>query len=202
MSAADKNDKNAPDNDRLLGHEADGIREFDNALPRWWLYGFYFTIAFAAVYLANYHVLPTPLVGRKTIAADYAAEMEAAADLAASRPASVGRKALLTDGPSLAAGEAIFMGDRNLCHTCHRKDLGGLVGPNLTDNYWMHGCSVDQMITNVTTGFPDKGMLPFGSTQRLNDTELLQVVSFVLSKSGSNPANPKALDPERDKSCK
>ena len=202
MSAADKNDKNAPDNDRLLGHEADGIREFDNALPRWWLYGFYFTIAFAVVYLVNYHVLPTPLVGRKTLAADYAAEMEAAADLAATCPASVGRKALLTDGPSLAAGEAIFMGDKNLCHTCHRKDLGGLVGPNLTDDMWMHGCSVDQLVTNVTTGFPDKGMLPFGSTQRLNDTELLQVVSFVLSKSGSNPANPKALDPERDKGCK
>jgi len=190
-----------PDNDRLLGHEADGIREFDNALPRWWLYGFYFTIAFAAAYLINYHVLSTPIYGRKTLTADYAAEMEEAAKIAASRPAAAGGHIALTDGPNLAAGEAIFMGDRNLCHTCHRKDLGGLVGPNLTDDKWMHGCTVDQMIANVISGFPPKGMLPFGSTQRLNDKELLQVVSFVISRQGSNPTNPKAVDPESDKDC-
>jgi cytochrome c oxidase cbb3-type subunit 3 len=190
-----------PDNDRLLGHEADGIREFDNALPRWWLYGFYFTILFAAAYLVNYHVLPTPLVGRKTIAADYAAEMEAAAKIEAMRPAGASHKFPLTDAASLAAGEAIFMGQRNLCHTCHRKDLGGLVGPNLTDDMWLHGCSVDEMIANVTSGFPPKGMLPFGSTQRLTNKELWQVVSFVISRRGSNPNNPKPIDPERDKPC-
>ena len=88
---------------------------------------------------------------------------------------------------------------RNLCHTCHRKDLGGLVGPNLTDEFWRHGCSVDEMVQNVTTGFPPKGMLPFGSTQRLTDKELLQVVSYVISKHNSNPNNPKAIDPELDK---
>lgn len=190
-----------PNNDRLLGHEADGIREFDNALPRWWLYGFYFTIAFAAAYLVNYHVLPTPLVGRKTIAAEYAAEMEAAAKIEASRPAGAKHKFALTDPQNLAAGEAIFMGQRNLCHTCHRKDLGGLVGPNLTDDLWLHGCSVDEMIANVTSGFPPKGMLPFGSTQRLTDRELWQVVSFVISKHNSHPANPKAVDPDHDKPC-
>lgn len=193
---------NDPLNDRLLSHEADGIREFDNALPRWWLYGFYFTIAFAVAYLVNYHVLATPIVGHKTIADEYAAEMNAAAALAAARPASAAaHKTALTDPASLAAGEAIFMGQRNLCHTCHRKDLGGLVGPNLTDEFWLHGCSVDEMLQNVTTGFPTKGMLPFGSTQRLTDEELLQVVSFVISKRGSQPTNPKAVDPERDQPC-
>ena len=55
---------------QLLGHEADGIREFDNALPRWWLYGFYFTIAIGVVYLFNYHVLSTPVFGEKSIAAE------------------------------------------------------------------------------------------------------------------------------------
>jgi cytochrome c oxidase cbb3-type subunit 3 len=193
---------NDPNNDRLLAHEVDGIREFDNALPRWWLYGFYFTIVFAVVYFTNYHVLSTPLVGRKTAAADYAAEMDEAAKAAALRPASAGgHKTALTDAASLAAGEAIFMGQRNLCHTCHRKDLGGLVGPNLTDDLWLHGCSVDEMVANVTSGFPPKGMLPFGSTQRLTDQELLQVVSFVISRHGSNPTNPKAIDPERDQNC-
>ena len=186
---------------RLLEHEADGIREFDNALPKWWLYGFYFTIAFAVVYVVNYHVLTTPMFGQKSIAAEYQAEMAEAARIAASRPGGAKGKAAFTDAANLAAGEAIFMGQRNLCHTCHRKDLGGLVGPNLTDGLWRNGCAVDEMVENVKAGFPPKGMLPFGSTQRLTDQEVLQVVSFVISRQGSNPTNPKANDPERDKPC-
>lgn len=187
--------------DPLLNHEVDGIREFDNALPKWWLYGFYFTILFAVAYVVNYHVLSTPLVGKKSIAAEYQAEMDEAARLAANRPGAAKGKVAFTDAANLAAGQAIFEGQRNLCHTCHRKDLGGLVGPNLTDDLWRHGCTVDEMVQNVTTGFPPKGMLPFGSTQRLTDKELLQVVSYVISKHGSNPNNPKAVDPELDKPC-
>ncbi len=186
---------------RLLEHEADGIKEFDNALPKWWLYGFYFTIAFAVVYVVNYHVLSTPMFGHKNIAAEYQSEMAEAARIAANRPGGATGKGAFTDAANLSAGEAIFNGQRNLCHTCHRKDLGGLVGPNLTDELWRNGCSVDVMVNNVTTGFPPKGMLPFGSTQRLTDKELLQVVSYVISKRGSNPNNPKAVDPELDKPC-
>lgn len=187
--------------DPLLNHEVDGIREFDNALPKWWLYGFYFTIAFAVVYVINYHVLSTPLIGTPSIGAEYQAEMDEAARLAANRPGAATGKVAFTDAANLAAGQAIFEGQRNLCHTCHRKDLGGLVGPDLTDGLWRHGCSVDEMVQNVTTGFPTKGMLPFGSTQRLTDKELLQVASYVISTHGSQPNNPKAVDPEFDKPC-
>ena len=190
--------------DELLGHEADGIREFDNALPRWWLYGFYFTIAFAVVYLVNYHVLAKPLVGHDGSAAEYQAEMAEAArrsdSTAGGGPAAT--LAMLTDPASLAKGEEIFNGTRNLCHTCHRKDLGGVIGPNLTDNVWLHGCTATEMVRNVTTGFPAKGMLPFGSGQALTEQEVLQVVSYVASRRGSNPANPKAIDPDRDRDCK
>jgi cytochrome c oxidase cbb3-type subunit 3 len=189
--------------DELLSHDADGIREFDNALPRWWLYGFYFTIAFAIVYYVNYHVLAQPLVGHKGLAARYEAEM-AAAPRRGPGPggAAAPALALLTDADSLAKGQAIFNGMRNLCHTCHRQDLGGVIGPNLTDDLWLHGCAPEQIRQNITTGFPAKGMLPFGSGQALSDDELLQVVSYVVSKRGSNPNNPKAVDPERDKECK
>jgi cytochrome c oxidase cbb3-type subunit 3 len=79
--------------------------------------------------------------------------------------------------------------------------MGGLVGPNLTDEYWIHGCSIDEIITNITTGFPDMGMLPYGSTKKLTDEQLVQVASYIISKKGSNPAEPKEIDPAREVLC-
>lgn len=189
--------------DQLLDHDYDGIREFDNALPKWWLYGFYFTIAFGFVYVINYHVLPAPLWGKPGMVAEYQAEMDDAARLAANRPKAEGAGAALvalTDPESLAKGQAIYEG-ANLCHACHRKDLGGMVGPNLADSLWIHGCTPAELVKNISTGFPPLGMLPYGSGTKLTDEELLQVVSYVLSKQGSNPASPRAANPEREKPC-
>jgi cytochrome c oxidase cbb3-type subunit 3 len=192
-----------PNRDRLLDHEADGIREFDNALPRWWLYGFYLTIVFAAVYVVNYHVLAAPLFGRPGMVAEYEAEVEAAPRVTAA-PASGPAVALvaLRDEPSLAQGRSIFEGPDNVCSSCHRADLGGTIGPNLTDEYWLHGCSVQQIVTSIRTGFPMKGMMPFGTGKPLTDTQLLQVASYVMARRGSSPADPKPIDPERDVACR
>ncbi|HEY0872072.1 MAG TPA: cbb3-type cytochrome c oxidase N-terminal domain-containing protein [Vicinamibacterales bacterium] len=188
--------------DELLEHEADGIREFDNQLPRWWLYGFYFTIAFAAAYLVNYHVLPNPLFGKAGMIAEYEAEVEAAERVAASRPKpELAVTTAATDPESLRKGEEIFNSQTSVCYSCHRPDLGGLVGPNLTDDLWLHGCTITDVMTSIRTGYPQRGMLPFGSNSPLTDEELLQVASFILSKRGSNPENPKPPDPERDKNC-
>ncbi|WP_396626700.1 cbb3-type cytochrome c oxidase N-terminal domain-containing protein [Luteitalea sp.] len=190
--------------DELLNHEYDGIREFDNALPRWWLYGFYFTIVFGIVYAINYHGLSKPMWGQPGMVAEYTAEVEAANRLAANRPKAAGPSATLvalTDPASLQKGQAIFESNDNLCHSCHRKDLGGLVGPNLTDNLWIHGCTPAEMVKNVATGFPPLGMLPYGSGKTLSDEQLLLVVSYVLSKQGTNPENPRAVNPEREKPC-
>jgi cytochrome c oxidase cbb3-type subunit 3 len=190
-----------PTKDELLDHDADGIQEFDNALPRWWLYGFYFTIAFAAVYLVNYHVLPAPLVGQPGMVAEYQAEVGSASRRAGATPAAAPMLAALTDATSLARGKAIFESQQSLCSSCHRADLGGLVGPNLTDGVWLHGCTPGELVTNVRTGFPPRGMLPYGGGPKLTDDELLQLASYVLSRRGSNPANPKGPDPARDKAC-
>jgi len=189
--------------DELLGHEYDGIREFDNALPRWWLYGFYFTIAFSIVYVVNYHVLPTPWWGRAGQVAEYDAEVRDAQQLAAARPAAPGAAVALvalTDPTSLKRGQEIFEGD-HLCHACHRKDLGGLVGPNLSDALWIHGCTPSDLVKNIASGFAPQGMLPYGSGSRLSDDDLLLVASYILSKQGSNPAAPRAVDPAREKAC-
>ena len=190
--------------DELLDHDADGIREFDNDLPRWWLYGFYFTIVFAALYLVNYHVLAKPLFGQKGMVAEYQAELEAASRAVAARPHDTRPHAALvalTDAASLEKGRAVFEGPDNVCFSCHRKDLGGLVGPNLTDDRWLHGCSVGDVVKSITTGFPLKGMMPYGVGKPLTDEQVLQVASYVLSKRGSAPAAPKPVDPERDKAC-
>ncbi len=188
--------------DALLDHEADGIREFDNALPRWWLYGFYFTIAFAAVYMLNYHLLPTPLWGHKGMIAEYEAEL-----LATPQPAPVTASAdgsalvPLTDPASLERGRAIFEGPDNVCSSCHRPDLGGLIGPNLTDDYWRHGCTTAAVVTSIAAGYPLKGMLPFGTGKQLTDQQVLEVASYIISKHGSSPANPKPIDVSDDVMC-
>jgi len=189
--------------DELLDHEADGIREFDNALPRWWLYGFYFTILFAAAYLVNYHVLPRPLIGRQGMVAEYNADILAFGHKLSPnlKAAGAGPQAVLTDPDSLAKGRAIFEGSRNACFTCHRPDLGGLVGPNLTDDKWRHGCSLSDIMTDIRTGYPAMGMLPYGIGQPLTDEQVLQLASYVVSKRGSSPPNPKPLEADRDKPC-
>ncbi len=189
--------------DQLLEHEADGIREFDNQLPRWWLYGFYFTIAFAAAYFVNYHVLPSPLVGRAGMIAEYEAELQAAAATAAARPAPTAPAVMeaATDEATLRKGETIFNSQTSLCSSCHRPDLGGLVGPNLTDEYWLHGCSVGDIVSSIRTGYPTMGMLPYGSNTPLADDELVAVASYILSMRGTAPASPKPHDPQRDTVC-
>ena len=192
-----------PKRDELLDHDADGIREFDNALPRWWLYGFYFTIAFAAVYMVNYHVLRQPVWGYKGMVAEYEAELQAAPKPAAAAVMAGGAALVaLTDEASLAQGRAIFEGPDNVCSSCHRPDLGGLVGPNLTDEYWLHGCSIEAVAASIKTGYPLKGMLPFGTGKPLSDDQVIKAASYVLSKRGTSPAGAKPIDAERDAICR
>jgi len=187
--------------DSLLEHESDGIREFDNALPRWWLYGFYFTILFAAVYLTNYHLLSTPLVGSQGMVAEYRAEMAAAPKPNRTAGGTIA-SAALTDAESLAQGRAIFEGAENVCASCHRPDLGGLIGPDLTDDRWRHGCSVQAVVASIKVGYPLQGMMPFGTGKALDDDQVLKVASYILSKHGSMPPAPKPVDPQLDTACR
>ena len=180
----------------LLDHNADGIQEFDNSLPKWWLYGFYLTIVFAVAYMAHFHFLGGPSSKQ-----EWEQEMAEAEMLKANMPKAAKKAAiLLTDAASLAAGKVLFEGD-NLCSTCHKDDMGGLVGPNLTDEYWIHGCSIEEITTNITTGFPDMGMLPYGNNTKLSDEQLVQVASYIISKKGTKPAEPKEIDPAREVVC-
>ena len=108
---------------------------------------------------------------------------------------------LFADAADAAAGKSIFENDRNLCYTCHRRDLGGRIGPNLTDGHWLHGCTVAEIMTNIKNGFSQKGMLPYGSGKSLTEVELQQVASYIISMQGTDPANPKPTDLTRASLC-
>lgn len=193
--------------DRLLEHEADGIREYDNSLPRWWLYGFYFTIVMGVIYMFYYHVYSGSdwnvlWYGPRGAAQEYKAELAAAdAEMAKAPKGPAVQMVLLTDKASLDKGKEIFNGNDNLCYTCHRNDLGGQVGPNLTDDFWIHGCKLEDIITSIKTGYPEKGMMPYGSGAKLDDAKVLQVASYIVSMRGTNPADPKPIEQGRDVQC-
>lgn len=192
--------------DQLTDHEYDGIQEFDNKLPEWWLFGFYFSIAFGVLYLILFHLLEWAPLPEK----EYANEMNyahrkynpssfmnrAAGAGAVKKKERVYR--LLTSPADLAAGKKLYLGGKNLCFTCHGNEGQGLVGPNLTDDYWMHGYGVNTIMKNIKKGFPEKGMLAYGSNTRLTNSELNQLASYIISLRGSNPPNPKAVDTARE----
>jgi len=107
----------------------------------------------------------------------------------------------LTDAESLAGGQAIFESVTHPCHACHRPDLGGLIGPDLTDDLWLHGCSMSDLVNSMRVGYPLQGMLPYGGGAALSDQEMLEVASYILSKAGSDPPSPKPPDASRAQPC-
>jgi len=174
--------------DRLLDHEYDGIREYDNPLPRWWIATFYVTIIFAVLYLLN---LPGIGIGKGRIAA-YEADMAEAAALAAAHDPLRGITAdtILTAERTpaiVAAGKLTFT---STCAPCHAADGGGIIGPNLTDDYWLHGGSPLELLQTVNAGVLEKGMPPWGKS--LKREQLIAVVAYVMTLRGTTPAKPKA----------
>jgi cytochrome c oxidase cbb3-type subunit 3 len=184
------NDK--PTQDRLLEHSYDGIREYDNPMPRWWLMTFAGTIIFSLIYLLNIG----PVGNGKGRIADYEAEVAKYAATAPAGDAGPSAERLLAIGKDrheVDEGRQIFAKN---CVACHRADAGGLIGPNLTDDYWLHGGGIAQIYHTVTTGVLDKGMPPWG--KMLSPKQIEEVVVYVASLKGTNPPNPKA--PQGDRS--
>lgn len=177
-----------PNQDRLLDHEYDGIQEYDNPMPRWWLATFWVTIIFSIIYLLN---VPGVGIGKGRIA-DYEAEMAKAAELAAKNDPLAG----LTDEQLLAAaadpaqralGATTFT---SMCASCHLADGGGLIGPNLTDGYWINGGKPLEIINTISNGVAAKGMPAWGKI--LKPDQLKAVAAYVVALKGTTPKTPKA----------
>lgn len=174
--------------DVQLDHEYDGIGELNNALPPWWLYGFYITIAFAAIYMYRYHIGKTaPLQVEELRIAEAEAKLQAEA-YAKTQADKVDENTIeyKADPALIASGKAIFEAN---CVACHAKDGGGNNGPNLTDDYWKHGGSIKDIFKTIKMGVPQMGMIAWGQTK--TPKEIAALATFVKSLKGSKPADPK-----------
>lgn len=173
-----------------LGHEYDGIRELNNRLPPWWLYGFYLTIIIAIVYLWRFHVSHTGPSSREEFERSVARAELRVQEYLKKKGESVDENTvkLLSSPEDLAAGKAIFT-DPAKCPACHMADGGGnAVGPNLTDDYWIYGGSIQNIFKTIKYG-TSKGMRSWKDD--LSAKQMAQVASYVKSLKGSKPANPK-----------
>lgn len=168
----------------MTDHEYDGIKELDNNLPPWWLYGFYLTIVFSVVYMLHYHVLGTG----PSSAQEYEAELVAAEEAKAAYLAEMGEVidentvVRISDVERLAKAEVAFI---EKCAPCHQASGAGSVGPNLTDEYWIHGGSINDIFRTIKYGVPEKGMIPWQGI--LTPEEMQAIASWIMDLQGTNP---------------
>jgi cytochrome c oxidase cbb3-type subunit 3 len=171
----------------LLDHEYDGILELDNNLPRWWVWLFNLCIVFSVLYMGYYHVFGK---GDLQIAA-YDKEMaigKAIKDAAQDKfESSLDSLEPSKDQVVLAKGANLF---GTYCTPCHRADGGGLVGPNLCDDYWIHGSKFSDNVKTIWNGVPDKGMLVW-KEQGFKPSDVFAVASYIFTLRGTHPPNPK-----------
>ncbi|MBU3743075.1 MAG: c-type cytochrome, partial [Sediminibacterium sp.] len=165
-----------------LGHDYDGIRELDNRLPPWWLYGFYACIVFAVIYLYRFHISHSaPSSGEEYQLAVTQAAADKEAYLAkAANKVDENTVVYQSSADYLAGGQKIFT---TACAPCHLADGGGSVGPNLTDDYWLHGGTIKDIFKTIKYGYPEKGMKSWQDDY--TPAQIAQLASFVKSLHGT-----------------
>lgn len=193
-SKKDAASESGADKSKVVHIYDDDLHEEDNQLPNWWLWLFYGTVAFGVVYWLVYHDMkiadhPDEQF-RKEWAAIQAAESKKAATLGAATDESL--LTMSKDATTVAAGKDIFAGN---CAACHKPDASGLVGPNLTDAFWLHGGAPEKVYKSVRDGWVDKGMAAWGP--QLGEEKVRQVAAYVLTLKNTNVAGGKA--PQGDK---
>ena len=178
--------------DVMLDHAYDGIRELDNDLPPWWKWGFYITIIFAVIYLARYHVFQTaPLQIEEYEIAVARAEADLAERRATSPQINEETVVFLDSEEDLNIGQSLYVTN---CAVCHGQLGEGGIGPNMTDDYWIHGGSIRDIFRVTKYGVIEKGMTPWQDI--LTPLEMAQVSSYVKTMRETDPPNQKEAEGE------
>lgn len=182
------------DQDIDLGHDFDGISELDNPTPPWWRWGFIISILAGVIYLWRYDVAQTAPNQFEELAIETEKAEAAVKAYLANSANNVDENSVkyLADVADLEAGKAAFV---QMCAACHMPDGGGQVGPNLTDEYWLHGGSIKDIFKTIKYGVPDKGMKSWKDDY--TPKQIAQLSSYVKSLQGSTPAEPK--EPQGEK---
>lgn len=177
----------------ITGHTYDGIKEYDNPLPMWWLLTFLGAIIFAFIYYIHYEI-----GGADTQAIELKKDMALIEELKAKAPKkSLGSEdeliALFAKSDNIEKGKAAYLGK---CAACHGSEGQGGIGPNLTDEFWLHtNGKATGLVSVIETGVGDKGMPPWKGI--LQDDEIIAVAGFINSLKGTKPANAKAPQGEK-----
>ena len=186
------------DKDVMMGHAYDGIRELDNPPPPWFMFLFYGTIAFAVIYFIGFFITDDIPTQQEEYIAEVEQEEARLAAMTASTDAEGGDAVaavdeaslmLLTDAAALSAGESIY---KKNCKVCHADGGRGSVGPNLTDEFWIHGGGVIEVYKTIKDGVITKGMQSWDGI--LTPEEMLQVTSYILKLDKIGP--PDGLEPQ------
>lgn len=179
----------------LIMHDYDEIQELDNPIPAWFNWLFYGSVVAAVVYMLNYHVFNIgKLQDEEYVIEMKQAEVEKEAYLAKSGNA-IDENSVKIDNtaPVLEAGKAVYAQN---CVACHGQNGEGVVGPNLTDDYWLHGGKIASVFKTIKYGVPEKGMIAWD--KQLSPKQISDVSNYIESLKGTNPANPKAPQGEKE----
>lgn len=185
----------AEENEILIMHDYDEIQELDNPIPAWFSWLFYSTVVAAVVYLLNFHVFKFGKLQDEEYTIEMkVAELEIEALLAKSaNRVDENSVKLSTEETVLKSGSALFVQN---CVACHGANGQGAVGPNLTDDYWLHGGKINNVFKTIKYGVPDKGMISW--EKQLSPKQISDVANYIKSIKGTNPANPKAPQGEKE----
>lgn len=176
----------------MFDHDFDGIKELDSKIPPWFSWLFIITIIFATYYMIDYHIVGSGQVQYEEYAQEVKiASLEREALIKSGAFVNEETVTLLTDASGISSGKAIFEAN---CIACHAADGGGIVGPNLTDDYWIHGGGIKNIFKVIKYGVVEKGMIAWQT--QLNPNQMQEVASYVMSLHGTTPAAPKQPEGE------